>query len=401
MVGVRGWGDGVGAETSIQHSDKWADEYVMDSDAATPTSVARTGALAGAPIKVLHIAESYSSGVASAIDAYLDAQPEGIDAVVCGYRIPGVQLGERVELDVPFHELPLGKLAQLFAVRRAVVEHKPDVVHVHSSWAGLFGRIVPMPRGTRVVFTPHCYGFQRLDLPKFMRLSFLIVDIVLGWRTDVVLACSLHEADISRRYRLGKRVLHLPQELPEHISAALRQVKPASRVERSPIVVGMTGRISPQKDPGFFAAVARGLRTTAAGRDGFVFKWIGGGPEGSADELEAAGVQVTGWMAQEASVKELAGCDVYLHTAAWEGYPMTVIEARELGLPIIARSIPALVAEADGIRLVDDPAQAVRALLDLAEDGPEEYAPSVPTSIEFRRQIMADAYGLSPRTPGS
>ena len=361
---------------------------MMSSDAATPETPMRT-------TTVLHFAESFSSGVASAIDAYLDAQPVGIDAAVYGYRIPGVQLGERVDLTVPFHELPGGKWEQLKTIRRVIAERRPDVIHVHSSWAGLFGRIVPMPRGTRVVFTPHCYGFQRLDLPRFMRLSFLLVDKVLAARTDVLLACSLHEAELSRRHRLGKSVLHLPQELPAHLVDALHQERRTPRAPGDPIVVGMTGRISPQKDPGFFAAVARGLRATAAGRDGFVLKWIGGGPEGSTDVLEAAGVEVTGWMPQDISAKELADCDVYLHTAAWEGYPMTIVEARELGMPIIARLIPALAEESDGIQLVDDPAQAIRALFALAENWPEENAKSVPSSIESRRQIMADAYGMT------
>jgi glycosyltransferase involved in cell wall biosynthesis len=376
------------AEAGIRQRCEGTDGSYLSSEEASLQAPERT-------TTVLHIAESYSSGVASSIDAYLDAQPDGVKAAVYGYRIPGVQLGDRVDLDVPFHELPAGKWAQLRAVRRIVGECRPDVVHLHSSWAGLFGRIVPMPRHTRVVFTPHGFGFQRLDLPRFMRLGFLLADKVLGVRTDVVLACSVHEATLSRRHRLARSVLHLPQELPLHVSAALCQAKRAPRAADGPIIVGMTGRICPQKGSDFFAAVARALRATAAGREGFVLRWIGGGPEGSAAELEAAGVEVTGWLPQDISVKELASCDVYLHSAAWEGYPMTIIEARQLGMPVIGRLIPALAAESEGIQLAADPAEAATALGRLAANWPVQHLPFQPTSVESRRRIMAEAYGLS------
>ena len=91
------------------------------------------------PITVLHIAESFSSGVASAIHACVEAQPADVEAMAYGYRIPGVQLAGEVDLPVPFYDLPAGKLNQLRAIRSIVAEQRPDVLHLHSSWAGFLG----------------------------------------------------------------------------------------------------------------------------------------------------------------------------------------------------------------------------------------------------------------------
>ncbi len=343
---------------------------------------------------MLHVAESFSSGVASAIHACVEAQPANVSAQAHGYRIPGVQLAGEVDLPVPFHDLPAGKLKQLLAIRSIVAQQRPDVLHLHSSWAGFLARIIPLPRGTRVVFTPHCWGFQRKDLTPTRRAVILAADRLVGRRTDVVLACSIREAELAREYNLARTVLHLPQQLPSNLRAKISELSAPRMSSGEPLTIGMSGRICPQKGVDFFSAVARGLRATPAGRRGFKLKWIGGGgSEAHLAELADAGVEVTGWLDQDVAIKELADCDIYLHTAAWEGYPMTVLEAFELGLPVVARAIPALVSEPRGARLVADPAAAIAELLSMVKVWPVPAGLQPADSFNYRQQVLAAAYG--------
>jgi glycosyltransferase involved in cell wall biosynthesis len=79
--------------------------------------------------------------------------------------------------------------------------------------------------------------------------------------------------------------------------------------------------------------------------------------------LADQGVEVTGWMSHDAASARLAQCDLYLHFAAWEGFPMTVIEAAAMGRPILLRAISAF----DGFdmpahAMVQTPADAARRL---------------------------------------
>lgn len=56
--------------------------------------------------------------------------------------------------------------------QRVLRELKPDVVHLHSFWAGQFGRL-PLSRGASqvpVVYQPHAWSFDRYESPVFRRL---------------------------------------------------------------------------------------------------------------------------------------------------------------------------------------------------------------------------------------
>ncbi|EVU15104.1 glycosyl transferases group 1 family protein, partial [Vibrio parahaemolyticus V-223/04] len=69
--------------------------------------------------------------------------------------------------------------------------------------------------------------------------------------------------------------------------------------------------------------------------------WIGGGDKELEQALRAEGVQVTGMLPRDEVVKKLQASDLYLHTAAWEGMPLTILEAAKLHLPMVIRSIGA------------------------------------------------------------
>jgi glycosyltransferase involved in cell wall biosynthesis len=113
---------------------------------------------------------------------------------------------------------------------------------------------------------------------------------------------------------------------------------PPSRAPAAdPAEVVMVGRISPQKDPGLFAAVAASTRGAP-----WRYVWIGDGDSDARDELIRAGVEVTGWTPPDRAAERVAGARLYLHCAAWEGGPLSTIEAATLGTPVLARDIPSM-----------------------------------------------------------
>lgn len=350
-------------------------------------------------MRVLHLAEAFSAGVATAIEGYLDNTPAGVETVVCGYRRPGVQVGDNVEARARFVELPHGKPQQLRAVARLLRSDDFDVVHLHSSWAGAFGRITAPRRRPRIVYTPHCFGFDRKDLPGFARTAFRAAERAFGMRVDVIAACSANELRQAQALLPRTEAVLLPYVLPHRVTDELRAVPRSPQggeaTEERPLDVCLVGRVDQQKDPNFCIAVATALREL---RSPVSITWIGGGRPDLESQLRAHGVDVTGWTTRSVALERLARADVFLHTAAWEGLPLTFLEAATLDVPMALRQIPAV--EEVGVPTMaagpEDLAKAVDALVD------SEYRATVRDAgrtflqehrPEDQRSVLAHLYG--------
>ncbi len=281
--------------------------------------------------KVLHVVEAYGGGVQSALSQYVSNSPFAHHEVVYRRREghdTGISLGE--------HEHPYsGSLAGFIRyASRKVRLINPDFVHLHSSYAGIV-RVLAARCGAGLIYTPHCYAFERTNHPTV--INWLVKRVERGLQAlgpAHIAAVSPHEAKQSTQILRANSVSILPNvaRTDSRTWAAFenRLSKPAPRV------VGI-GRVSAQKDPAFFSQVARALRSAR-----LEFIWVGDGSSEARRDLEAAGVQVTGWVSNTQAREILASAGLYLHTASWEGSPIAPLEATELGVPVVAREVPSL-----------------------------------------------------------
>ncbi|WP_167760421.1 glycosyltransferase [Blastococcus sp. CT_GayMR16] len=261
------------------------------------------------------------------------------------YDVPGTFLAAR--------HLGVGWRGAARNLATALRDWKPDLVHAHSSHAGVLARV--LPHHVPVIYQPHCFAFSDPARPKTIRALLRAAEAVLARRTSTVAAVSPHEAALGRSLAPGRlAVVEVPNWTP------LREATvPPDRLARR---VAMAGRIAPQKDPDFFretAIAARGLD------DSLDFIWVGDGDQRARRALEEAGVKVTGWLDGPAVAKELAGCSAYCHTARYEGFPVSVLDAARLGLPIAARSIGAF--EGLPVAVFQTPKELAAHVVDLHE----------------------------------
>nr|WP_269433315.1 glycosyltransferase [Kocuria polaris] len=221
--------------------------------------------------------------------------------------------------------------AQAIRKIRAVTRNlTPDVVHAHSSWGGFYARTIPLP--SSVVYQPHCYAFEAPNRSWVERAAFWAAEYVVSHRTSSVLTLSKHEMDLAIRLNAKIPAYHLPNvpTLPV-LSPEVANARPYTKS------VYMIGRVTPQKDPEFFISVANQVRQRLKDIE---FVWIGDGETEQVEKLQAKGIRVTGWLSADALTAELSTAGVYLHTASYEGFPLSVLDAASQGVPIIARSIP-------------------------------------------------------------
>ena len=304
---------------------------------------------------ILHVAESWGAGVRSAVLQFVAATPEHEHHLLRGVkRSEFATDGEHGFASVGI--LPRGPVAAARAIRRTVGAVSPDVVHAHSSFAGLSVRTTLRNRPERrLVYSPHCFAFERRDLSWPVRVAARMVEHLLARNTGTIAACSPGEAHSASRMK-ASRVVYVPN-VARVPALAMLEHRDGNRV------VGV-GRIGAQKDPDFFTAAVLHLRRS--GRPDLDARWIGDGDDRAARlRLERAGIPASGWLSSFDAQKALGQAGVYLHTARWEGFPVSILEAIELGIPVVAREVPTLAGAiaTPGITTPEQMAQAADQLL--------------------------------------
>lgn len=296
------------------------------------TSIVRAELPVRAPITILHVTEAMGGGLEAALLDFVRSTPQ-FRHVVLFTRRGEFGTADHLELYVDRAiDAGRGVRALMRAYRRTVRDVRPDVIHLHSAWAGLIGRTVPTATRAPIVYSPHSFFFDRRDIPAPVRWLAAGTERALVARTAAIAAVSPLEAQAARRMRAVAHYVPNVVRLPAH----LRWTGPGAGKPREVVAIG---RIAEQKGPEFFREVVRLVRHRLPD---VRWTWIGGGESDVAESLGVEGVLVTGWMSRDECLDRLSAAAAYLHTAAWEGNPITLLEASALGAPIVARSIGAL-----------------------------------------------------------
>ncbi len=317
-------------------------------------------------MRVLHVTEAFGGGTESAIRGFVEATGDYEHHLL--YRDRGdTGTGEGLEGFRSAVPVTSGVLGLRAVARARVSDLRPDVVHLHSSWAGLVCRAAGgVGDHAGVVYSPHCFYFERTDIGAARRWMGARVERMLAASTDVVVAVSPREEELARS--LGARRTYVVRN-----TLAPRATGPRPASEGTPVIATM-GRITRQKDPDFFLEVAEVGRSAGIDAE---WVWIGGGDDREVRRLQQRGIRVTGWLPRAEARSRVGDATVYIHTAAWESGPVSVEEARSAGVPTVVRSIPSMVSLGfpDG---VDTPRQMVMRIgeaLRRSDAGPDVAAP--------------------------
>ncbi len=281
-------------------------------------------------------------------DLFDAARARGLDV----HRIPGLGRGLS----------PIGDLRAGRALRQALEEFQPDVVHTHASKAGALGR-----RAARAVpgaATVHTFPGHVLEgyFPEPVARVLRRVERRLAARTDRIVAVSHTTADDLVRLEVcaEERLAVIPPgielepflELPPKRLAAREAGPLRTRIGASAdsFVVGVIGRLAEVKQP---RMALDAFVFLAARYPGLHLVFVGDGPEwlgleraiGALDPQVAERAHLLG--ALEDVVGIYAELDAVLSSSRTEGLPVALIEAGASALPVVAPAvggIPEIVA---------------------------------------------------------
>lgn len=330
-------------------------------------------------LRVLHVTEAVGGGVATAISQYSRNTPDCDHArLQVGRDESSISnCGDPSQPELALRARPHKALAL------AIRSFGPDIVHAHSAWAGVLTRATTAR--APVVYSPHCYAFERQDVGTALRGFYRRAEELLGCRTAVLCAASAREHGLARELYDGRRspVVRLVPHAVESLASSPRQAL------ANGLRVAAIGRLSPQKDPALFARIAE---SSAESELGTSFTWIGGGDSEFEGHLAALGVRVTGWVGSEELRSELKQVDVLIHTAQWEvGDPYATIDAASQAVPVLLLKTPSTCLNLIGEMFVDE-LEAVR-LLDRLND-PARYHRASIAALEAASKFTPEAQRL-------
>jgi glycosyltransferase involved in cell wall biosynthesis len=330
------------------------------------------------PLRVLHVAQPTTAGVPTVLLGYLrDQLDRGWQvSVACpteeGWLAAAAAAVGATVLPWPATRAPgRATVDEVARLRRLLRAADPDVVHLHSSKAGLAGRLGPRARG-RTVFQPHAWSFQAAGL---LRVA------AVGWernaarRTDALICVSAAERAAGVRHGITPPTWTVPNGVD---AVALRPAgrsaaRATLRIPDAPTVV-CVGRLCPQKGQldllAAWPAVRHAVPTAR-------LVLVGNGPDRPTVLARAAGrpeIRVVGEVVDVATW--YAAADVVVVPSRWEGMALVPLEAMACGRSVVVtdvagavESVPAgagaVVRVGDGDALADalvarlrDPARA-------------------------------------------
>jgi len=219
-----------------------------------------------------------------------------------------------------------------------------DVVQLSAAKAGLYGRLAARLAGVPVIIY-RAGGFPFHEFMKFpLRRTLILLEKILSrWATDMVISVS----DEDRRAVVAAGVIpaHRITTIPNGVDVSRPlQDRTSSRqalgLAADAPVVGMVGRLSPQKAPAdFLRLAARIVRTMPD----VTFVVAGDGPLREGLELLAADLSLAGrvrFLGMRDDIPMiLAALDVFVLTSLWEGAPFSVLEAMAAARPVVATAV--------------------------------------------------------------
>jgi glycosyltransferase involved in cell wall biosynthesis len=246
-------------------------------------------------------------------------------------RATGIPVVILPNLTVPIH--PIRDFQALREIRAALADVRPQLIALHSSKAGILGRLAGRSLGIPTLLTAHGWNFTP-GISAVPAAVYRQIERSAGPLLSRIITVSEFDRQLALEARIttGDRIVTVHNGMPD--------IPPNLRAEpdRTPVRLVMVARFGHQKDHRTLLRALAGLQHRSWELD-----LIGDGPLMGQMELLAASLGIRGrvrFLGQRLDVDEiLATAQISLLVTNWEGLPLSILEAMRAGLPVVASSV--------------------------------------------------------------
>ncbi len=291
---------------------------------------------------------------------------------------------------------PLRDARALLEIAALLRRIRPDLIHAHTSKAGILGRIAARMYGIPAVFTAHTWCFAEGTSWKWKLLG-VPLERLAGSVSGSIINVSEANRSLALKYRIAspERLVTVHNGIPDETW------QPPELNGETPGIV-MVARFAPQKNQMML------LEAAARIRQPFHLLFVGSGPTLASvqDRARALGLaDRTTFAGNRSDVPELLRQSaIFALPTRWEGFPISILEAMRAGLPVVASDVGGVreaVIDGENGFLIDqtDTAAFQRALEALLADYELRHRMACRSRLLFEQRFTAQhmlekTYGL-------
>jgi glycosyltransferase involved in cell wall biosynthesis len=257
----------------------------------------------------------------------------------------------RNELGITVHTIknlihpikPLVDLKGYRELKNLIKQNNYDVVHCHSTKAGILGRLAASKLKTdKIIYTVHGF-WPILQYEGIKRKMAILLERFLAGKTTDLVLISKRDIDLSKKMKIGDE--NKCRLIYNKITVEKEKIKKGIlrkelNINQDTKIIGNVSRVDNPKNPFLFVDIAKEYLKN---NDSTLFVWVGDGKLKEQainyvkklnleDEVKFIGFRENG-------IDYINDFDLLLLTSNWEGVPITILEAIELNVPVLSTDV--------------------------------------------------------------
>lgn len=229
---------------------------------------------------------------------------------------------------------PLNVVRSYLEIKKIIKKIAPDLVHCHSSVAGFLGRLVVRNK-IPTVFTAHGWGFNT-RVPFFQKWVAIVAEKIVSRYAKKIICVSLFVKNLGLRYCIA------PEEKFKLIYNGIETRKMGEKKDGVCNII-FIGRLAAPKQPLLLLEAVKNLDKQI--QQHVHVDIVGDGPQKEAlekfiNEYDLSSrVTLCGELKRDDVFARLCTSDVFVLLSEWEGFPLSILEAMSVGLPVIVSDV--------------------------------------------------------------
>jgi len=285
-------------------------------------------------------------------------------------RLDDLKIPYRIIFSLKREISPIDDLKAVVEFCQAIKSIKPNLVHCHSSKAGIVGRLASFILRVPAIYTAHGWGFH----PK-VRLTTRFIALVSEALCALISKRIICVSEFDRQMAISSKVFPVNKLKTIHNGIAeLATGEQAKRLQSNKLKILMVGRFAEPKRQNLLIEAYASLPRSLQNQTHLLFAGEGPDLSSSIELVERLKLQKQIiFLGQLHPIDQLLHeVDLFVLLSDREGLPMSLIEALKFSLPVVASAvggIPELIEhQVNGLLVNNNLKEVTSALSNLIED---------------------------------